>query len=371
MVERDERLFSKSFGQHNVILFDENRSAILRTMFDDHRMLSVDREEDDFPFAFRSHRNGVLIGRVEHRVSGRRDDIDDDSLDLRQFVERFDVAQAEVISLADVRHDGHIATIEAEPRAQDSAASSLEHSHFDFWVHQHVASTQRPAAIAVVDAAVVDVDAVGTSMSNGRSGPLEDVSREPGRRRLSVDTCNRHDRNATVFTFGKQRADDRFTDGPRLSIRRSKVHSQSGSRIDFHDRSRARFARLSNIDCHHVDTGDVESDHSCRFNASRDPIRMHLVGDIHRSPASAEVRVAANEHSLSGRRDGIGGEALLFEYDECGVVDVDFAEHRAVVLAAPRILIDHVDQLLNRVQPIADDICRLASRGGDQLAADH
>ena len=48
-----------------------------------------------------------------------------------------------------------------KPVAEDAAAGRLEHGRFDVRVHQHVAGALRAAAIAAVDAAVVDVDAVG------------------------------------------------------------------------------------------------------------------------------------------------------------------------------------------------------------------
>ena len=67
-----------------------------------------------------------------------------------------------MISLANVRDDRHIAFVEAKSGAQDASASGLQHGHFDFGIHQHVASAQRAAAIAFVDASIVD--GIDTSM---------------------------------------------------------------------------------------------------------------------------------------------------------------------------------------------------------------
>ena len=97
---------------------------------------------------------------------------------------------------------------------------------------------------------------------------------------------------------------------------------------------------------------------------------MNFVRDIDRRTAGAEVRIATNQNSLSGGRDRSRREALFFEHDLRGIVDMNSAEHGSVMLTAARVLVDDVDQLLNRVQAVTDDVRRLAPRGRDQFAAD-
>ena len=140
-------------------------------------------------------------------------------------------------------------------------------------------------------------------MSDRLSGPLQNVSRESCGRRFAIHACDRDDRNAAVVPFGKQRADDRLAHGTRLTGARCDVHSQSRSGVHFDNRAGPFFARLSNVDRDDVNPCDIQADHSSGLNRASSPFGMHFVGDVHRSAAGAEIRVAANQHSLTGRRN--------------------------------------------------------------------
>ena len=75
---------------------------------------------------------------------------------------RVDVAQPQVVAFADVGHDRHVAAVEAQPVAEDAAAGRFQHGRVDA-----AGSSARCAALCgplqspLVDAAIVDVDAVG------------------------------------------------------------------------------------------------------------------------------------------------------------------------------------------------------------------
>ena len=52
-------------------------------------------------------------------------------------------------------------------------------------------------------------------------------------------------------------------------------------------------------------------------------------------------------------------------------VEMDFCQRVGVALTTPWITINLIHQLTNAVQAVADNLGRIASRGGDQLIADH
>ncbi len=83
-----------------------------------------------------------------------------------------------MIAFADVGHHGHVAAVEGQPLAEDAAAGRLEHGHLDGRVHQHAAGALRAAAIAAVDAAVVDENAVGAGHAHALARAAENVGNE-------------------------------------------------------------------------------------------------------------------------------------------------------------------------------------------------
>ena len=78
------------------------------------RMIRVDGEKDDSARAVRGHLDHERIVGVEHGVAARRYGLNDATLHLSQLSGRVDVAQAEVIAVADVGDHGHVAVIESQ-----------------------------------------------------------------------------------------------------------------------------------------------------------------------------------------------------------------------------------------------------------------
>ena len=229
----------------------------------------------------------------------------------------------------------------------------------------------RPAAIAVVDAAAGDVDAVGAGHAHATAGAREHVGDQPRRRRLAVDAGDGDDRNAAVLSAGKQRFDDRFADRSRRAGRRLQVHPQPGLGVDFDDHAALVVERLADVVGDDVDAGDVEPDHPGRFDGLPRHVGMDPIGDVGRRAAGAQVRVAADEDLAAGGRNRIGREALFGQHRQGNAVDLDRAQDGGVAVAAARIAIDLVDQLPNGGSAVADDVGRLALGGRDHPLVDH
>src|SRR5436190_19021380 len=114
-------------------------------------MVALLGKEDNRTGTFACHFSDQRIFGVKHCGACWRDDINNAALDLGKLLERIDVRQPQMISLADVRHDGYIAAVESKPFAKNAAARRFEHRRFDTRVQEHAARTLWPAAIAVVD----------------------------------------------------------------------------------------------------------------------------------------------------------------------------------------------------------------------------
>ena len=109
-----------------------------------------------------------------------RDDVDDRPLDQGQLLEGLDVAEAEVVALADVGHDGDVAAVEAEPLAEDAAAGRLQHGRLDRGLSSTARALCGPLQSPVVDPPAVDVDAVGAGHADRLAGAPERCGRSAG-----------------------------------------------------------------------------------------------------------------------------------------------------------------------------------------------
>ena len=173
-----------------------------------------------------------------------------------------------------------------------------------------------------------------------------------------------------VVAFGEQRRDDRFADRARLAGRRFQVHPQSGRGVHFDHDPAQLIEGPRDVERDDVNAGDVEPDHAGRVDGPGGKIGMNFVGDVGRGAARAQIRVAANQHLGPFGRNGIDGVALIGQHAERHCVERNLAQAGRVVLATAGIVVDHLDQLANRVNAVAEDLRRLAASGRHQLAAD-
>jgi hypothetical protein len=81
----------------------------------------------------------------------------------RQLFDSFDVVQAEMIAFAHVGDDGHIATIERQACAENTAASRFQHYGIDRRVGQQLLCALRSAAIAGFQSPAVEKNTLGAS----------------------------------------------------------------------------------------------------------------------------------------------------------------------------------------------------------------
>ena len=79
----------------------------------------------------RLHGHHERIGGIEHRRAVGRHDVDDAAFHLGQVFGRVDLAQAQVIAVADVGDHGHVAAVEGQAFAEDAAAGGLEDGGVD------------------------------------------------------------------------------------------------------------------------------------------------------------------------------------------------------------------------------------------------
>ena len=183
--------------------------------------------------------------------------------------------QAEVVSFADVGDHCRVAHVEAQPFAQHAAAGRFEDGGIHLRIEEHGPGAFRSAAVAGVDPAVVEVNAVGAGHAHALARGPENVGDQAGRRRLAVRSRNGHDGNPPVLSVGEHRGDDGFADGAGLACRRLQVHSQSGGRIDFDDHPALLFERHADVAADDVDAGDVQTHDAGRIDGAGRQVGMH------------------------------------------------------------------------------------------------
>ena len=264
--------FAFAFAEDDRVVVDRDRAAALGTMRRKHLVLGVAGEEHDMAGAVFRHLDGERIGGVENAVAGTfGHGFDDRALDASELFERVDIAKAKVIAFADIRDNRDVAAIEPETRAKNPAACRFEHGEIDAGVHQDVLSAGRTAAIASVDASILDVDAIGASHADASARLRDDVGNEPRGGCLAVNAGDGDDRNTAVVAGGEHRVDDRAADIARRAARWLDVHPQARCRVDFDDDGPLLFHWPRDIRCNDIDAGDVETDDAGRFDrAGRD-----------------------------------------------------------------------------------------------------
>ena len=144
-VQRQEGLFLRAFGHDDRVVAHEDRLPANAAMPHDHRMIAVQGEVADPAGRIRRHGHAVRIGGVQNGRAVGRHDVDDAAFHLGQGLGRVDVVQAEMIALADVGHHGHVAAVEGQTFAEDSAAGRFEDGGLDRRVHQHRTGACGPA----------------------------------------------------------------------------------------------------------------------------------------------------------------------------------------------------------------------------------
>ena len=71
-----------------------------------------------------------------------------------------------MIASTHVGDNGHLASVKGKPFTQQTASGSFEDGCIHIGVHQHIARTARPAAVAIVNLTAIDVDTIGVGHAN-------------------------------------------------------------------------------------------------------------------------------------------------------------------------------------------------------------
>src|SRR5580704_494130 len=98
---------------------------------------------------------------------------------------------------------------------------------------------------------------------------------------------------------------------------------------------------------------------------------MDDVGDVRSGSAGGQVGGGAQVHRGARLGYRLHGELCALEHLVRLRVELKARQHLLVSDSAARILVDDLDQLLDRVLAVADDVARRAARRGYQLTVDH
>jgi hypothetical protein len=118
-------LLPVAFGQeHHVVAHDHGPSAA-RPVGHDERVQGIAGEKDHRARTIGRHGHGHGIVGIEHGSAGGRHVLHDGSLHLGQLLGGLDTSHTQVVALANVGDDGHVALVEAQPLAQDPATGGF------------------------------------------------------------------------------------------------------------------------------------------------------------------------------------------------------------------------------------------------------
>src|SRR5699024_8854015 len=125
--------------------------------------------------------------------------------------------------------------VERQAFSQQAAARGFEHRRVDVRVHQHIARAARAAAVAAVDAAAFDVDAVGVGHAGAQAARRQQVGDQPHRGGLAVGAGHGNHRNPAIIAGGEHGRDNRFAHRAAFAERWRQVHAQAGGGVYFDD----------------------------------------------------------------------------------------------------------------------------------------
>src|SRR6185503_8818782 len=127
--QRDQRNLDFSFGHDHHVVSHEHGAAAQLTVRQNHRIVAANGKEYDRRAASAGHGCHERVVGLEHCRAVVRHGLDDRSLDGGQLLDRFDVADTQVVAFADVCDHRDVATIETQPCAQDAAAGRFQHGN--------------------------------------------------------------------------------------------------------------------------------------------------------------------------------------------------------------------------------------------------
>ena len=304
-------------------------------------------------------------------MAGRCDVLHDHLLHARDVFRRMDVVQAEVVAFADVGHDRHRAFVEAQSFAQHAAARRLQHRRLHMRMREHITRALRAAAVAAVGLAATDIHAIGIGHAHAQAAGREHMCDQPRRGGLAVDAGDGDHRDAAVVALLEHQLHHCFADVAPLAVGRIQVHAQAGRGIHLDHAAVLLFQRAHDAFADDIHAAYMQAHHRGRIDGARRGFRVYVVSHIGRAAAGRQVRVIAQHDATAFLRHRVRLQALVRQAGHRDVIETDLGQRGRMAIAATRIGVHHIDQLLDGALAVADDVRRVASRGRDQSVADH
>ena len=326
-VERDVVLEAALRGDQ-IAVFDVNHGIALRPVGGHDGVVPIERKEGNRASRFAGHGHDVGVGGVEHGDAVGRDVLNDDALEYRQFIDRGDVVQAQVVAAANVGDDGDIALVKGQPFAQDAAACRFQHGSVDVGVQQNAAGTFGAAAVTGVDALTVDIDAIGVGHAHPQAAGFQQVGNQAHGGGLAVGAGYGNHRDTTVLPIFEQRGNDGVADRTPFAEGWRQVHAQARGGVDFNNPAALLFQWSQDAVGDDIDAANIEAHHvRCRYGTCGD-VGVDVVRHVGGRAAGGEVGIVAQINALSFGRDALGVEALRGQAFARDVVETYFGQRR-------------------------------------------
>ncbi len=314
------------------------------------------------------HLEGVLVvGVKDGAVLGH---LDHQALDLGQFLDGVDAAEAEVVG-GDVEHGTNVAEAVAEAGAHDAAAGGLDDGHVDHGVAQDHRGGLRAGHVALHRDVAVDVDGVGGGLADDEAGHLQHVGEHPRRGGLAVGAGQRRDRDSRGGAGGEEHVHHRAAYVAAFALRGGDVHAHAGAGVDLADGAAGVAVALGDVGGEEVDAAEVEADGADGALGHQLVVGVDDVGDVDGGAAGGEVGGLAKVDRLALGGDGAVVVAFRGQEAVGGVVELEAGQHVLVARTPAGILVHLGDQFGDGRTAVADHVAGHAPGGGDELAVDH
>ena len=304
------------------------------------------------------------VGSVEHGIATDGDVLHHHAFEHRQVFHGGDVVQPQVVAAADVGDHCHRAAVKTQAFTQHATARNFKHRSIDIGVHQHIAGTFWPAAVAAVGLPAVHVNAIGVGHAHTPAVGCQHMRNQPRGGGFAVGAGHGNHRNAAVVVVcrgsgRKQLIDHGHSHCPSFAIGGRNVHAKTGCGVHLDNAALLGFQRLQHGFTNDVDTANMQAHHLRGSHSPGGQRRVHIVRHIRGGAARAEVGVVAQHHALAFDRHGFWCHVLGRQAHHGNVVKPDFGQRGGMALAASGVLVDQIDQLPHGVKAITHHLRRL------------
>src|SRR5574343_1607346 len=313
------------------------------------------------------------VGGIEDSMAGGQHHIDLGAVDRTRggvvlAAGRLHIPARQVFGVGgDVGDNTYRAAVVGQPLAEDDFRAVFDDGGLDGAVEQQAAAGRPVRGVGFLHLAAVLEQAVAAGQAGVGAGQVEQVGDQFGDGGFAVRARHTNQRNAAGLLLREQVINDGLTHRAGFPNTGLDVHEQAWAGVDFDDGAALSGQRLSDIAADQIDASDVEADDTSGQRGDGGRFGMHFVGAI-----ESVVGVALDQHFAAGGWHGVAAQALAFQFDFGGRVDLDDGQRMQLGIAPARVVIDlGVDQFLHGVLAVAGYGDEVAAVGGDQLAADN